>query len=543
MKTPDVMALIEFTSDADLVTACLAGNRSAFRQIVERYQSLLCSLAYSATGDLNASEDAAQETFVTAWTKLGQLRDPAKLRSWLCTTLRHKVSHARRSNGREPVRGADELTEAREVPAPESAANDEAIDREEQAILWRSLAQLPPNYREPLILYYREHQSIEHVAVELDLTEDAVKQRLSRGRKLLKEHALAFVEGALSRSTPGKLFTLGVLAALPAFSPPAQAAGIGAAAVAASKGVGGIAKTTLLATVLASISGLISAVMTLRMNLDQSRTKLERSNVVRTTVILLGSALAFFALLFATRAIAILYPEQLVNIIIGNHVLIVAFIIGWPWLFIRSLRQTRELRTRERLNDPDKFNAPVDRSGSNASEYRSKATFLGVPLVHIRFSMEDSGQKPTFGWIAGGDRAIGLLFAWGGWAVGCFSIGAVSFGLFSFGAVSVGLISIGAVALGGIALGSVSIGIHAIGSISATAWHIAQGPVFAVSNWVANAPLALAPHINDATAQAVLANPHADRDWMIFCIIVVFLSLVPTTAYAKAVRHRMKLKR
>ena len=77
----------------------------------------------------------------------------------------------------------------------------------------------PDNYREPLVLYYREYQSIEHVAVQLELTEDTVKQRLSRGRKMLKEQALAFVEGALVKSTPGKVFTMGVLASLPAFSP------------------------------------------------------------------------------------------------------------------------------------------------------------------------------------------------------------------------------------------------------------------------------------------------------------------------------------
>ena len=51
-------------SDSELVTRSLAGNRDAFGWIVARYQSLLCSLAYSATGSLNQSEDLAQETFI-----------------------------------------------------------------------------------------------------------------------------------------------------------------------------------------------------------------------------------------------------------------------------------------------------------------------------------------------------------------------------------------------------------------------------------------------------------------------------------------------
>ena len=66
------------------------------------------------------------------------------------------------------------------------------------------------------MLFYREHQSIEAVAQNLELSEDAVKQRLSRGRKMLHEQVLAFVEGALEKTNPGQAFTLGVLATLPA---------------------------------------------------------------------------------------------------------------------------------------------------------------------------------------------------------------------------------------------------------------------------------------------------------------------------------------
>ncbi len=58
-------------------------------------------------------------------------------------------------------------------------------------------------------------ESIETVALNLDLAEDAVKQRLSRGRKMLQEQLLAFVAGALARTNPGQAFTVAVLAALP----------------------------------------------------------------------------------------------------------------------------------------------------------------------------------------------------------------------------------------------------------------------------------------------------------------------------------------
>jgi hypothetical protein len=73
-----------------------------------------------------------------------------------------------------------------------------------------------------------ENQCVERVAEALELSEEAVKQRLSRGRKLLQDEFLAFAEVALARTKPGKVFTLGVLAALPALTLTAKAATLGA---------------------------------------------------------------------------------------------------------------------------------------------------------------------------------------------------------------------------------------------------------------------------------------------------------------------------
>src|SRR6266436_5407853 len=107
------------SSDYELVTQSLAGSRDAFGRIVARYQSLLCSLAYSATGSLNQSEDLAQETFITAWKQLAELREPEKLRSWLCRISRNLTYDALRQQGREPIHKAEPLDEVQETPALE----------------------------------------------------------------------------------------------------------------------------------------------------------------------------------------------------------------------------------------------------------------------------------------------------------------------------------------------------------------------------------------------------------------------------------------
>src|SRR3954453_13174236 len=98
MMTTENMTSVEPMPDARLVAACLAGDREAFGRIVERYQRLLCSVAYSATGSLSESEDLAQEAFLDAWRQLSTLREQQKLRPWLCGIGRLKVHGFRRDN-------------------------------------------------------------------------------------------------------------------------------------------------------------------------------------------------------------------------------------------------------------------------------------------------------------------------------------------------------------------------------------------------------------------------------------------------------------
>jgi RNA polymerase sigma factor (sigma-70 family) len=217
------------TADAELVTQTREGNRDAFGQIVSRYQALICSLAYSATGSLGQSEDLAQETFITAWKHLRHLREPGKLRAWLCGIARNRISNCLRRQGRGPLHAAESLETIAESASAQPLPSDQAISKEEATILWHSIQHIPDSYREPLVLFYREGESVERVAAALELSEDAVRQRLSRGRKLLHEQVLALVEGTLRRTAPGKTFTLGVMAALPLLATTAKAATAGAA--------------------------------------------------------------------------------------------------------------------------------------------------------------------------------------------------------------------------------------------------------------------------------------------------------------------------
>jgi DNA-directed RNA polymerase specialized sigma24 family protein len=63
-------------TDVELLEASASGRTGAFAELVRRYQSLICAVSYSATGDRALSEDVAQATFVAAWHRLSDFAAP-----------------------------------------------------------------------------------------------------------------------------------------------------------------------------------------------------------------------------------------------------------------------------------------------------------------------------------------------------------------------------------------------------------------------------------------------------------------------------------
>src|SRR5262249_4987998 len=142
------------TSDAELVHAARRGDKRAFVEIVARHQAMVCGIALGILGDFAASEDAAQEAFLTAWRKVHDLREPERLRAWLGQVARNAaLGHLRHTRRHDSLETAPMLAD--QSPAPDEAA---AIE-EEAALVRKSLAKLDEAYRVPLILFYREGQS------------------------------------------------------------------------------------------------------------------------------------------------------------------------------------------------------------------------------------------------------------------------------------------------------------------------------------------------------------------------------------------------
>jgi RNA polymerase sigma factor (sigma-70 family) len=492
MITGSTMAATDF-EDAELVAASLAGNWEAFGQIVARYQSLICSLAYSATGSLGQSEDLAQETFITAWKRLRLLREPPKLRAWLCGIARNRINDSLRRDGREPLTDSVPLETAHDAPAAEPSPPEQVISREEEALLWRALERVPPLYRDPLVLFYRQHQSVERVAAALELSEDAAKQRLSRGRKLLQEQVLAFVEGALERTNPGKAFTLGVLAALPLFTTSAAAATAKGSAAAKAA-----ATTGLLAALAGPLVALLGTYMGYRTGCGTAESPREQQLLRKFYRLLFISIGAFLVLTTpivscGTRLIHS-HPAVFAGLLLG---LVAAYTgtlaLGTVGLLLEQRRLVQEGASRG-------ANRLAAKAGP-AWEYRSRLSLFGLPLIHIRIG-GGLGLRctPVKAWFVAGDVAYGLLFAFGGVAVAPLAVGGLAIGLLPLGGCAIGLVALGGFSLGWWSFGGCALGWLAFGGC-AVAWKAALGQL-ALARGFALGTAAYAAHYNNAAAEA-----------------------------------------
>ncbi|MDZ4857790.1 MAG: sigma-70 family RNA polymerase sigma factor [Candidatus Hydrogenedentes bacterium] len=234
------------------IQASLKGDKEAFGTIVSQYQGVVCATAYSVTGNVHQSEDIAQEAFVVAWQRLGDLRDVGKLPAWLCGIARNIAKNLQRRMERDPLGRAGELSP---VDAPESVDLVAALDdKEREALVWKTIEAIPLEYREPLVLFYREGQSVRNVAAALGVSEDCAKQRLARGRKMVKGHIAQVVETTLERTKPGTDLSTAVMGMLPVIVVQSAAAGtLGATTAKGAGAAGGLSAASM--TALAGLAG------------------------------------------------------------------------------------------------------------------------------------------------------------------------------------------------------------------------------------------------------------------------------------------------
>lgn len=149
-------------------------------QLIDEHSRYLIRIAYLYVKNWSTAEDIVQEVFVTYFQKSDQFRNEASLKTYLTKmTANRAKDHLRSWKHKKDV-----LFET--ISTSVKGTEEVVLEQERLASLEKNLFQLPLKYREPLILFYYDEQSITEIATYLQLNENTVKTRLRRAKQQLK---------------------------------------------------------------------------------------------------------------------------------------------------------------------------------------------------------------------------------------------------------------------------------------------------------------------------------------------------------------------
>jgi RNA polymerase sigma factor (sigma-70 family) len=237
--------------------AAARGDREAYGRIVAGCQRTVTSIALAIVRDVPASEDIAQEAFLSAWQNLRKLNNPGSFLPWLRQITRNLARDHLRAQFHRAHPGGDVEALIASVADPHPGPADQLADQQEQDVAAAVIDQLPEDTREILLLYYREGQNSRQVASLLGMQDAAVRKRLSRARQQVRAELLQRL-GEFARSTaPGAGFTAAVAMALTVASPQAAAAtALGVGALGSIKGVAKVGVGAMGAAAIGILGGL-----------------------------------------------------------------------------------------------------------------------------------------------------------------------------------------------------------------------------------------------------------------------------------------------
>jgi RNA polymerase sigma-70 factor (ECF subfamily) len=175
-------------SDGTYARRVQDGDRAAFRVLIERYEGMVFDLAHQYADSAEDAEDLAQDAFMRAYRRIGDLKNPDRFSSWLygiaLNRCRDYAKNVRRDtyafSRTEEQDGADAL-------AGGNPGQDEDLLAEERSEqLWAALDELSSTYATPFLLKYRDGMTYKAMSKRLDVSVSALKVRVHRARKKLR---------------------------------------------------------------------------------------------------------------------------------------------------------------------------------------------------------------------------------------------------------------------------------------------------------------------------------------------------------------------
>jgi RNA polymerase sigma-70 factor, ECF subfamily len=191
----------ETDPDAVLMLRVKRGDRTAFTELVSKYQQPVMNFIFRTLRDENEAEDLAQNVFVQVWKSRVRYQRTAKFSTWLFTIARNLCLNELRRRSRHPAESIEEAHVEHEdqprqqyedkshIAAPERLLHGELAQKIEEA-----LAGLPENQRTAILLCRQDELSYEEISEVLDCSLSATKSLIHRGREALKEKLKRYLQ-------------------------------------------------------------------------------------------------------------------------------------------------------------------------------------------------------------------------------------------------------------------------------------------------------------------------------------------------------------
>ncbi len=182
---------IKDLTDYDLVQKCLNGEKEYFSEIITRHKNLVYSVVLRMVNNQEDANDLAQEVFIKVYKNLDKYFPDFKFSTWIVKITTNHVIDYRRKKKYETV----SMEEVEYKLISQSSPEQDCLEKEERLVLNQLLNNLPDIYKVPIVLYHQQGLSYQEIAEAINEPLSKVKNRIFRGRKILKEELLKMKEG------------------------------------------------------------------------------------------------------------------------------------------------------------------------------------------------------------------------------------------------------------------------------------------------------------------------------------------------------------
>ena len=180
--------------DEQLISLALNGQNSAFGVIVERYWKMAVAMALTRIADPAEAEDVAQESFLKAYCQLHSLRDPSRFAGWLSRITVQQCSNSMRRSVRCKSALGCKAAPLEELDAKLAEPTNPGLTQRQIHFVRESVRRLPEKFQSLIVMRFVAGLSSVQIAEQLGKRPGAIRIRLHRAYKILREDLAPLLE-------------------------------------------------------------------------------------------------------------------------------------------------------------------------------------------------------------------------------------------------------------------------------------------------------------------------------------------------------------